>query len=201
MKSRFATPTLLISGLLMILPNLAWTDEIADRQQAAKQVTGQLVKQLGGEMKKEMGSNGPAGAISVCRDAAPQITSELSRKHGWRITRVSEKVRNPMLGMADDWELKILKDFRARASKGEKYTEMAFSEVIEEGGQKYFRFMKAIGTQPVCLSCHGSSEQIPANVQARLQEDYPNDTAIGYKAGDLRGAVSIKQPMNIPLNK
>ena len=59
--------------------------------------------------------------------------------------------------------------------------------------------MKPIGTKPMCLTCHGDSKQIPQSVQARLDSVYPLDKAVGYSAGDLRGAVSIKQPMDIPL--
>ena len=32
-------------------------------------------------------------------------------------------------------------------------------------------------------------------VKALLKERYPHDQAKGYKAGDLRGAVSIKRPL------
>jgi hypothetical protein len=55
--------------------------------------------------------------------------------------------------------------------------------------------MKAIGVAPQCLVCHGSAEQIPETVRAELQTLYPHDRATGYKPGDLRGAVSIKQPL------
>ncbi len=71
--------------------------------------------------------------------------------------------------------------------------------MTEADGERYFRYMKAIGTQPVCLTCHGTSEQIPANVEEALATSYPFDQATGYSAGDIRGAVSIKQPLDIPL--
>jgi hypothetical protein len=73
---------------------------------------------------------------------------------------------------------------------------MFHAEVVEEPSGKSLRYMKAIGTAPLCLSCHGSSEQIPVNVQAKIDAFYPHDKATGYKAGQLRGAVSIKQPIN-----
>jgi len=104
-----------------------------------------------------------------------------------------------MLGMPDDWERNVLTDFEARAAKGEKYPDMAFGEVVEFGGSKHYRFMKAIPMQEACLSCHGSAEQIPAGVKAKLASTYPHDLATGYKPGELRGAVSIIQPLDIPL--
>jgi hypothetical protein len=63
----------------------------------------------------------------------------------------------------------------------------------------FILFLTPLGTQPICLTCHGSGEQIPPAVQAMLARYYPLDQAQGYQAGDLRGAVSIKQPMDIPL--
>lgn len=38
-------------------------------------------------------------------------------------------------------------------------------------------------------------------VKAELDKQYPYDQARDYKIGDLRGAISIKQPMDIPLRK
>ena len=199
MKKYISKSSLIFAILSVGFSSASWTDEIKEREQAARQATGQFLKQLGGALKKEMGSKGPESAISVCRDVAPQLAGELSRAHGWRVTRVSEKARNPMLGMPDAWELKVLNDFKVRAIQGEKYSDITFSEVTEEGGTRYFRFMKPIGTKPMCLTCHGDGKQIPENVQARLNTDYPLDTATDYQPGDLRGAVSIKQPMDIPL--
>jgi hypothetical protein len=176
-------------------------DEQAEREQAAKQVTQQFVKQLGGHLKKEMKANGPVAAIKVCKDVAPDIVNQLSIENGWRVSRVTNKVRNPSSGLPDQWESKVLAEFEALARKGEKYSDMSKSTVVEENGQSYYRFMKPLAIKPVCLSCHGSEENIPATVQAELEKHYPFDQAVNYKVGDLRGAVSIKQPMNVPLKK
>ena len=174
-------------------------DEIDQREQASRQAAAQLLKQLGGALKEEMSNGGPGAAISVCRDLAPQISGTISRANGWRMTRVSNRVRNPLLGMPDAWELNALSEFEKRAGQGESYQHMDAGEVVEEGGVRYYRFMKAIAVKPVCLVCHGDEDTIPAAVKAGLAADYPMDRATGYQQGELRGAVSIKQPMAIPL--
>lgn len=174
-------------------------DDIAAREKAARAASAAFVQKLGGALKAEMQKGGPEQAILVCRDLAPQIAGELSRANGWRVTRVGTRVRNPMLGLADDWEHEVLNDFSTRAAKGEKYPEMAFGEVVEIGGAPHYRFMKAIPVQEPCLACHGSAEQIPDGVEARLASAYPHDRATGYQVGELRGAVSITQPLDIPL--
>ncbi len=147
-------------------------------------------------MKREMQAGGPAAAMKVCRDVAPQIANNVSLENGWKVTRVGTRVRNPMLGMPDAWEQRVLQDFAKRAAQGEKFDAMIHYEVVEEPAGRSLRFMKAIGTAPQCLACHGSPEQIADPVRAQLQAMYPHDRALGYRPGDLRGAVSIKQPLD-----
>lgn len=187
-------------GILIAIPQFAAAaDELAARQAAAKAATQQLVQQLGEKLKQEIATGGAPAAIAVCRDAAPQIAGELSRSNGWRITRVSTRVRNPMLGMPDAWEQQVLADFETRVAQGENPADLARAEVVEEPSGRYFRFMKAIPVQAVCLNCHGAADKIAEPVQAKLKALYPMDRATGYSEGELRGAVSIKQPLDIPL--
>jgi len=170
--------------------------EIQARVEAAKVVTGDFLKQLGGTMKREMKAGGPTAAMKVCRDVAPGIANDVSLEKGWKVTRVGTRVRNPMLGLPDVWEQSVLQDFDKRAAKGEKFDAMSYFEVVEEPAGKSLRYMKAIGAAPQCMVCHGSAEQIAEPVRAQLKTMYPYDRAVGYKPGDLRGAVSIKQPLD-----
>jgi hypothetical protein len=55
------------------------------------------------------------------------------------------------------------------------------------------RYMKGLVVQELCMTCHGTSETIPAAVKAKLQQEYPNDKATGYLPNQFRGGVSIKQ--------
>jgi hypothetical protein len=169
--------------------------EIKARVDEATAVTGGFLKQLGGAMMREMKAGGPAAAIKVCRDIAPSAANDISLDKGWKVTRVGTRVRNPMLGMPDVWEQGVLKAFEDRAAKGEKFDGMTYYEVVDEPAGKFLRYMKAIGTAPQCVACHGSSEQIAEPVRTSLESMYPHDKAVGYKPGDLRGAVSIKQPL------
>ena len=187
---------LLCSALLAATgPVLAEVDTQA-RTEAARNAAQELLQKLGSTLKQEMQAAGPAAAITVCRDVAPQIAGELSRRNGWRVTRVSDRVRNPMLGMSDDWESGVLEEFHHQVGAGRKPSELEFTEVVTEAdGQRYFRYMKAIGTKPVCLTCHGEPEQMPDVVRQAIESAYPHDRAVGYSAGEVRGAISIKQPL------
>jgi hypothetical protein len=169
--------------------------ESNERDRAAGEIAGSFVKELGAAMTREMTRGGPTEAIKVCADLAPEIADRLSREQGWRVTRVGTRVRNPLLGMPDAWEQRVLAEFAERAVKGETYTDMTHSEVVTEPGGQYYRFMKPIAVQPQCLLCHGPIETIPGEIGAVLKKQYPFDEATGYKAGELRGAISIKQPI------
>jgi cytochrome c553 len=186
---------------LMLVSSVVFADELNEREQAADQVSEQFIKQLGGHLKKEMQANGPVQAIKVCKEIAPEIANQLSIENGWSVSRVTTKTRNSLLGTTDMWEREALAEFEAAAAKGEKYSEMEKTAVVDEDGQFYFRYMKPLAIKPVCLTCHGSEDQIPAPVKAELEKLYPFDKAKGYKQGELRGAVSIKQPMDVPLYK
>lgn len=187
-----------LAGIVVVLvmaTSIASADQIA-LEQGASEVAAIFLEELGETMTREMTKGGPIEAIIVCTKLAPDIAGRLSREHGWRVTRVGTRVRNPLLGMPDAWEQKVLAEFTERAMKREAFTGMTHSEVVTEPDGQYYRFMTPIAVQPKCLLCHGPLETIPESIRIMLKQQYPFDRAIGYKAGELRGAVSIKQPLD-----
>jgi hypothetical protein len=177
------------------VPSSATEPDVQARVEDAKTATAGFLQQLGGTMKREMQAGGPVAALKVCRDVAPDIANDLSLEKGWQVKRVGTRVRNPMLGTPDAWEQRVLQDFERRAAQGETFDAMTHFEVVEEPAGKSLRFMKAIGLAPQCVVCHGSAEQIAEPVRAELQTLYPHDRAVDYTPGELRGAVSIRQPL------
>ncbi|MCK9201928.1 MAG: DUF3365 domain-containing protein [Gallionella sp.] len=190
MKKHYA-----LSVLLALSSTVALADDLAKYQDESRAIVGPFVQKLIAENKKAVMEGGPESAIKVCKDIAPAMAGEVSRLNGLRLTRVSLKVRNPLLGTADAWEQKKLMEFEKRAAKGEKTDAMEVAEIVKEPNGKYFRYMKAIALQQGCVACHGKPTDINENVKARLAEDYPHDQATGYEAGQIRGAVSIKRPL------
>ncbi len=180
------------AAIALLAGAAAGAAEPAQPTEQAAHIAQTFMQTLGRTLQQTMKQEGPVAAIKVCSAVAPSIAGELSRQNGWRITRVGTRVRNPMLGMPDAWEQQVLTQFQARAAAGESFKEMSHAEIVAEPNGRYFRFMKAIGTQARCLTCHGPVGQIPAPVHAILKQQYPFDAATGYRQGDLRGAVSIK---------
>lgn len=186
------TVALALAGLT--IPAGAQTTD--DLLAASRAVSAQLIQQLGAQLKQELGRGGPEGAIAVCSEAAPAIAGQLSRQSGARVARVSLKTRNPLLGTPDAWEQAVLADFDRRTAAGEKPETMEYSESVTEPQGRYFRYMKAIPVQPVCLACHGTDAMIAPQVAQRLQKEYPHDRALGYTVGQIRGAVTVKRPLD-----
>lgn len=167
----------------------------AQMTESARQTATQLIKQLGGELQKQMAAGGLESAISVCREKAPAIASEMSRSTGWRVTRVSLKTRNPLLGTPDEWEQRALQTLERRLAEGAKPEALEFAQVVEEPAGKVYRYLKALPVQPVCITCHGKPENMAEGVKARLASEYPHDKATGYSQGMIRGGISIKRPL------
>lgn len=159
----------------------------------ARKSAGDLVKQLGGELKKSLEANGPEGSIAVCKDKAPLIAAAVSKSSGFHVNRVSPKNRNPK-GSPDAWEAQAQGKLEARLAAGEKPETLEMWEVVSTtGNNKEFRYAKALVTQPVCLTCHGAN--LGDGIKAKLAAEYPGDKAIGYAPGTVRGIISIKKPL------
>jgi hypothetical protein len=170
-------------------------DDLRSFTEESRKLAGQMLSQVRGELLREVERSGPIRAINVCKYSAPEIASDLSRQSGARVSRVALRPRNPALGDADVWEQKVLLDFEKRFAKGEKADALEFSEVVVEPAGKSWRYMKAIPMAQACMPCHGPVSQISEGVRAQLASEYPNDRAVDYQLGQVRGAVSIKKPL------
>ena len=157
-----------------------------------------LMQQFGGALKSELTAavdkGGPVEAIGVCNMRAPEIAAEIAgASDGWTIVRSSHKLRNS--GNAPDaYTAKTIAAFLEREAAGEAAAEIAKAEIVEEDGQRVFRMVKAIPTAAVCLTCHGTA--VAPEVEAALQNLYPDDNARGFAEGDMRGVFSLRKPLN-----
>ncbi len=185
------------SLLAMILAGCATSpspEKVAGLNEDARKAAGGLIQTLGGELKAAMTAGGPVGAIGVCKEKSPQIAAAAMEKSGMKIKRVSLRNRNPK-GVPDAWETQAMADLEKRLAAGEKPETLDMHAVVANGDSKEFRYAKALVTQPICLNCHGDPEKMPPDVKAKLASEYPNDKAVGYSAGMIRGLLSIRKPL------
>ena len=181
-----------------------------------------------GMMNPDGSINNPnifAEVFPRCPELGPIIASDFSRSTGYLVRRVTERTRNSR-NTPDDWELEQLKKFADNAADGDARTPFNISKpdgsilptkefesyaMVTEGKgkdtQNYFRYMRSI-TMPgmpneppnlPCLKCHGTLDQLGAGVADAVQSAYPHDLSMGYKKGDIRGAWSIKMPLDLKL--
>jgi len=143
---------------------------------------------------KEIQTNGIVRAVNVCSDTAQILTNDYGVGKGIYIKRVSFKNRNQN-SIPDEYESKALKYFEELNSSGKLDETTEYIEMEETNGIKIIRYLKPIIIQPICLNCHGSTENINQEVKNVLNTRYPDDKATGYQINDLRGAVSISKTL------
>lgn len=156
----------------------------------AQTLAQRFVGTLQPALQSAMQDGGPAAAIEVCADVAPEIARTLSAESGWQVRRVSLKPRNTATAMPDNWETDVLKQFDARQQAGEAGNTINRAEIVDNK----FRYMQAQPAGPLCLTCHG--KDLDTQVKAALSELYPADRATGYQAGEIRGAISLSKRLN-----
>jgi hypothetical protein len=161
-------------------------EEIDARVAHSRQVVRLFADALVAELKWALEHGGPADAVKVCHVVAPEIAKDLSDQYHWDISRTSLKTRNPK-NNPDAWERDVLNTFEKRKNEGEAIAGLEYYEKTKVG----FRYMKAIPTKGLCLTCHG--DNIPPEVQAKLDTYYPEDKATGFQVGDIRGAFTLIQ--------
>jgi hypothetical protein len=165
----------------------AW---VGDARKVAMSVPPKLIAVL----TEEIGKGGPEGAILVCRDKAPEMAKAASSETGWTIRRVSLRNRNPK-AVPDAWERAALEDFDRRAAAGVSPATLEKAEIVTEDGKQSYRYMRALPVQELCTQCHGTPDKLSPAVKAKLEALYPGDKAVGYKPGDIRGAMTIRKSL------
>jgi len=194
MKTRHFAVAGLTAAMLTACAATPTAEQKAAYTNDARATAGLLAQTLGGELKAAIKESGPANAVSFCKERAPKIAADVSAQKGVSVRRTTFKSRNPK-SAPDAWEAAVLKDFEQRLAQGAKPTELEYAEVVSDANGKTHRYMKALVIQEPCMTCHGTKETIPAEVQAKLASEYPNDQATGYLPNMLRGAISIKKPL------
>jgi hypothetical protein len=165
----------------------------SDMLTQSRAVTQAMLKELGQKLQSSMAEGGAINAIGVCHLQAPDIANRASTNSQAKISRVGTRARNPVMGVPNDWQAKALAQFDAALARGEKPADIEFAETVNTVSGKEFHFAKPIVLQPMCVSCHGSPEQISPEVKAKLNELYPNDKAVGFQPGQLRGVVVLSR--------
>jgi hypothetical protein len=200
-RGRQKMKNILFINLLILILTIACSEKNRETQvtenqkiemrNAASEFMGMLKSTLINQIKTE----GVLSAVAVCSDTAQVLTNEFGLMKGVYIKRVSFKNRNKN-NVPDEFEANVLKEFEQKNNEGKLTTGIEYFEIIEENDHNYLRYMKPIKIGAACLMCHGNEENISPEVKELIAKSYPDDKAVDYNKGDLRGAVSIKKLIN-----
>ncbi len=160
------------------------SDAQARAQAAMAAFGGRLRSQLGEAMQRD----GALGAVDFCHVQAPLIADEVMAEHGVRLGRVAVPGRHRNPGnVAGGWQAVALADFQAAVDAGgaPEAQVRAIRDDLPEGVE--LRVARGIRVEPACLMCHGAS--VAPELAARIAQRYPEDRAMGFSEGDLRGAI------------
>ncbi len=165
-----------------------------ERAQAAAKAFASTLKSA---LSSRMAEAGPPGAVEFCSAEAPKIAARIGAEYGVRIGRVPVpgRQRNPE-NAATEWQAPILAGFQRNVSAGARPGDQMDVRTIDLPADVSLRMMRGIAVEPQCLACHGKAPA--ADTLAAIARHYPADTATGFDAGDLRGALWVEVPATGP---
>ncbi len=159
----------------------------AEYSQKGKEIAEASFKALSGQLKGAMEKGGVRNAVEYCNFMANPLIDSLSQAHQAQIRRTSFHARNPGNKPSPN-EKDILAFFHTKYNNKEPLAPMV---IIYHDGSTVF-YAPIVIPGPLCLTCHGDPEKtISSQDYDYIRSLYPDDDAIGYKTGDLRGMWSI----------
>jgi hypothetical protein len=172
---------------------LAVTALAADQtpQQTGDQVAGRLFSSLMTTLQEKIDSEGPEAAIAYCRLEALPLTARIAEEFPSvkNVRRTALRTRNPA-NAPDATDRSVLEEWLASWNPTTP-PQPVMREFASADGTKELRYYRPVPVMATCLSCHGSGDEIPGNVRAAIKRDYPQDAAVDFQEGDLRGAIVV----------
>jgi len=152
----------------------------------SEELTSQFQSELQVELSTALSEVGPAGAIGVCQSAAPAIGASISDNSGFTVRRIARRNRNAGNSVSPDLE-PLYKELEASPMK-----DGSPRSVHGTVGERSV-YLRAIPMkeQP-CSTCHGSN--IDPALSKVISQSYPEDMAVGFEPGELRGAFLVERP-------
>ncbi|HOC43901.1 MAG TPA: DUF3365 domain-containing protein [Thermoanaerobaculales bacterium] len=154
------------------------------QQELVATATNSMMAELLGELHAALDSGGGPAGIEACRLKAPEIAARVSEEYGVAIGRTSDRLRNPANTMPA-WAVRTVADGIA---------EPTF--LAGPGGE--LGAMLPIRLRAECEMCHGLAESIAEDIQRAIATFYPDDRAVGFVEGDLRGWIWVEVPRGEP---
>lgn len=162
---------------------VAGTQPAAEQKAAMLAAKEALFSALSAELMQAM-SEGPANAIAVCQRKAGEIATQVGTEHRVKIGRTGVRLRNTS-NQAPHWAKDWIES---------KTEEPQFAMLSNQNAAA----LLPIKLQPLCVMCHGPADQILPEIKKQLVDRYPDDRAVGFQPGELRGWFWVELPGSPP---
>lgn len=136
----------------------------------------------------------PVAVYLAYTEKVPGWGKAISDAGRFEFSRTSLSVRNPA-NAPDSWESRKMEEFSFLMDAGFDPETLEASEIVQEGEQKVFRWMRPVQMTEGCLACHG--EKPDERVKLLLGQEYPADEATGYTEGQIGGAYSVRRVLSV----
>ncbi len=136
----------------------------------------------------------PVAVYLAYADNVPGWGKEISDAAQFDFSRTALGVRNPA-NAPDDWERRKMEEFGFLMDAGVDPEALEAAEIVQEGEEKAFRWMRPVQMTEPCMACHG--EQLNPKIRLLLGQEYPADEAAGYSEGQIGGAYSVRKVLSI----
>lgn len=155
-------------------------------RQEGKLIVSESFKALSKALLTAIDSGGVSHALQFCNLQAIPLTDSMARLYGAEVRRVSNKNRNPANKASED-DLEIMTMMQQAIEKSKLPSDTIFDD--KTGNLIY---AAPIVIAPPCLRCHGMPEnEIAAGDLQLIRSLYPDDKAVDYQTGMLRGIWKI----------
>lgn len=136
----------------------------------------------------------PVAVWLAYADHVPDWGRQVSNTEKIDFSRTALGVRNPA-NAPDDWERQQLEQMSFMLDAGVDPETMEVAEIVLEGEETVFRWMRPVLMGEPCLVCHG--EAIDGRIKLLLGQEYPLDEATGYAAQQFGGAYSARRVLRV----
>ena len=172
-----------ISRYVCLLPLCILSASISKADDIRHSTGSELLAPFKKELKQALQAGmhtGVEAAIATCKLRAPEIAESLSTG-SIRLGRTSDRLRNPE-NIGPEWVKPILKTY-LRDPSDRSPRNLTLPNSLSG-------YVEPIIVQPLCVACHGT--EVTSETRLELKALYPEDKAIGYELGELRGVFWVE---------
>ncbi|MCW7504312.1 MULTISPECIES: DUF3365 domain-containing protein [Leptospira] len=166
--------------LLFSIPIYNCQKETINYESLAIQITNEAKSNLQKKLSTALSEGGTTSAIPFCKQNALGFTANMGKANHVILKRVTDRPRN-VNNLLSPEEVLVFKEIQKQKS-----SEGVFPSRVVSSHENVKVYVP-IPLMGQCVACHGKKEEMSTETKTTLNKLYPNDLAINYQVGDLRG--------------